>query len=88
MIFTSPDNEISATGRRTHAFPAPCARKAESVMPRSLKNVKNNEDGRAREKLQVVGVVVPLNAGSSSHTGSADVTVSVLGASQFRTIID
>lgn len=35
---------------RTCAFLAPCARNAESVMPRSAKNIlKNNEDGRARE---------------------------------------
>lgn len=35
-------------------------------MPRSTKNVKNNEGGRAR-RLQVVGVVALLNAGSSSR---------------------
>ena len=45
----------------------PFARKVENVMPHSAKNVKKITKAGAREKLQVVGVVVPLNAGPSSH---------------------
>lgn len=58
---------VRRCSRQTHAFQAPCARKAESVMPHSAKNGKKITKAGARERLQVVGVVVPLNAGPSSH---------------------